>query len=146
MNNSEPSMLHQPPPISTQDREHRTHKDALNAASDQLVTRRTQLKRATERLHRDTLELRQVFRSVQAVSSPGRGNPIRKVSVRALRPREIEVLRLIAEGYSTKQIAAELGISFKTAACYRSRLLQKFHVHETASLVRLAIRTGLIAA
>jgi DNA-binding NarL/FixJ family response regulator len=62
-----------------------------------------------------------------------------------LTPREIEVLRLIAEGHSTKEIAHRLKISFKTAVSHRSHLLQKLGIHESASLVRLAIRAGLVS-
>jgi two-component system, NarL family, response regulator NreC len=56
----------------------------------------------------------------------------------------MEVLKLIAGGNSSKQVARSLGISFKTAVCHRSRLMQKLDVHETASLVRYAIRQKLI--
>jgi len=61
-----------------------------------------------------------------------------------LTPREIEVLKLIAAGLSTKQIAASLGISFKTASCHRSRLMDKLGIHEIAGLTRYAIRNGYI--
>jgi len=61
-----------------------------------------------------------------------------------LTPREIEVLRLLAEGLSTKQTAARLGITFKTAACHRSVILSKLGVHETVSAVRWAIRAGVV--
>ena len=61
-----------------------------------------------------------------------------------LTPRETEVLKLIAEGLSTKQIAAQLGISFKTAVSHRSRIMAKLDIHEVASLVRYAIRKKLI--
>ncbi|HLK51093.1 MAG TPA: LuxR C-terminal-related transcriptional regulator [Bryobacteraceae bacterium] len=60
--------------------------------------------------------------------------------------REIEVLRLIAEGKSSKEVAAELGIAFRTAVCHRYRIFQKLNVHETASVVRIAIRAGLVNA
>jgi DNA-binding CsgD family transcriptional regulator len=59
-------------------------------------------------------------------------------------PREIEVLKLIAAGLSTKQIAAALGISFKTAACHRTRLMEKLDIHEVATLTRYAIQNGYI--
>jgi DNA-binding CsgD family transcriptional regulator len=62
----------------------------------------------------------------------------------ALTERERQVLVLIAEGKSTKQAAARLGISYKTADSHRSRILEKLGVHETASMVRYAIRAGLI--
>ncbi len=60
--------------------------------------------------------------------------------------RELEVLKLIADGKSTKEVAALLGITFKTSASHRFRLLQKFGVHESVSLVRAAMRQGIIEA
>jgi PAS domain S-box-containing protein len=62
----------------------------------------------------------------------------------ALTERERQVLVLIAEGNSTKAAAEKLGISYKTADSHRSRILEKLGVHETASMVRYAIRAGLI--
>jgi PAS domain S-box-containing protein len=62
----------------------------------------------------------------------------------ALTERERQVLVLIAEGKSTKEAASQLGISYKTADSHRSRILEKLGVHETASMVRYAIRAGLI--
>jgi PAS domain S-box-containing protein len=63
----------------------------------------------------------------------------------SLTERERQVLMLIAEGHSTKEAALRLGISYKTADSHRSRILEKLGVHETASMVRYAIRAGLIA-
>lgn len=63
----------------------------------------------------------------------------------ALTAREVEVLRLMADGLSTKTIAQQLSISFKTAACHRYRILQKLGVESTVSAVRWAIRTGIVA-
>jgi DNA-binding NarL/FixJ family response regulator len=65
-------------------------------------------------------------------------------SHKALSPREQEVLRLIAEGQTTKEVAARLGISVKTAESYRESIVEKLHVHGTAGLVRYAIRAALI--
>jgi PAS domain S-box-containing protein len=62
----------------------------------------------------------------------------------ALTERERQVLVLIAGGKSTKETAASLGISYKTADSHRSRILEKLGVHETASMVRYAIRAGLV--
>ncbi len=62
----------------------------------------------------------------------------------ALTERERQVLVLIASGKSTKELATRLGISYKTADSHRSRILEKLGVHETASMVRYAIRAGLI--
>ena len=58
--------------------------------------------------------------------------------------REREVLQLIAEGRTTKEVAALLGVSVSTAESHRSRIMEKLDIHETASLVRYAIRKGLI--
>jgi two-component system response regulator NreC len=61
-----------------------------------------------------------------------------------LTAREREVLQLIAEGQRTKQVAASLGISLKTAESHRTHLMKKLDIHDTASLVRYAVRRGLI--
>jgi two-component system, NarL family, response regulator NreC len=58
--------------------------------------------------------------------------------------RERQVLQLIAEGKSTKDVALVLGVSVKTAESHRSRLMQKLDIHETATLVRYAVRKGLV--
>ena len=62
-----------------------------------------------------------------------------------LTERERQVLVLVAEGKSTRRAARQLGISYKTVESHRSRILEKLGVHETASMVRYAIRAGLIA-
>ncbi|HEY6944880.1 MAG TPA: response regulator transcription factor [Candidatus Acidoferrum sp.] len=63
-----------------------------------------------------------------------------------LSPRERQVLQLVGEGKSTKQVAQYLGVSVKTAESHRARLMRKLDIHETAGLVRYAIRRGLIQA
>jgi DNA-binding CsgD family transcriptional regulator len=63
---------------------------------------------------------------------------------RDLTARERQILQLIAESKSTKQIARILDISYKTAESHRSRLMKKLDIHETAGLVRYAVRRGLI--
>lgn len=60
--------------------------------------------------------------------------------------REREVLQLVAEGHRTKEIAAALSVSVKTAESHRSRIMKKLDIHDTAGLVRYAIRRGLIEA
>lgn len=62
----------------------------------------------------------------------------------ALSPRELQVLQLVAEGKTTKEVAALLNISAKTAESHRTRIMEKLDIHETASLVRYAIRRGLV--
>lgn len=61
-----------------------------------------------------------------------------------LTARERIVLQLIAEGKTTKDIAATLNLTVKTAESYRARLMEKLDIHDTAGLVRYAIRRGVI--
>jgi len=61
-----------------------------------------------------------------------------------LSPREREVLQLVAEGKTTKETARLLGVSVKTAENHRTRIMAKLDIHETAGLVRYAIRQGII--
>jgi two-component system, NarL family, response regulator NreC len=64
--------------------------------------------------------------------------------VRSLSAREVEVLRLIADGLSNKVIASHLGISISTAQTHRTRIMEKLELHTVAELVRYAIRRGII--
>jgi DNA-binding CsgD family transcriptional regulator len=61
-----------------------------------------------------------------------------------LTPRQREVLKLIAEGHSTKQIALALKISVKTVETHRMLLADRLDIHHTAGLVRYAIKAGLV--
>ncbi|HSB68022.1 MAG TPA: response regulator transcription factor [Candidatus Methylomirabilis sp.] len=74
----------------------------------------------------------------EAVRSPG------PAPSRVLTAREREVLHLVAEGKTTKEIAAILGVSTKTADAHRTRLMQKLDIHDIAGLTRHAIRSGVI--
>jgi len=77
-------------------------------------------------------------RVVQAhpTKSEGRADP--------LAPREREVLQLLAEGKTSKEIARLLGIAVGTAEEYRFRIMKKLDIHSTAGVVRYAIRQGLV--
>jgi DNA-binding NarL/FixJ family response regulator len=61
-----------------------------------------------------------------------------------LSSREVEVLQLIAEGKPNKQVAAELGVSFKTVDKHRQNLMTKLDIHDIAGLTRYAIAEGII--
>jgi DNA-binding NarL/FixJ family response regulator len=61
-----------------------------------------------------------------------------------LSSREVEVLQLIAEGKPNKQVAAELGVSFKTVDKHRQHLMAKLNIHDIAGLTRYAIAEGII--
>ena len=58
--------------------------------------------------------------------------------------REREVLQLVAEGYSSREIGELLYISEKTVETHRSHLMDKLDIHSTAELTRYAIRKGVI--
>jgi DNA-binding NarL/FixJ family response regulator len=61
-----------------------------------------------------------------------------------LSPRQREILQLIAEGRSTKEIAQHLDLSVKTVETHRTELMERLGIHGVAGLVRYAIRTGLV--
>jgi len=67
-----------------------------------------------------------------------------KKSGNRLSSREVEVLQLIAEGKPNKQVAAELGVSFKTVDKHRQHLMSKLDIHDVAGLTRYAIAEGII--
>jgi two-component system response regulator NreC len=96
------------------------------------------------------LAIRQVSRG-QVYLSPGVSNAvIEAYHSKSDKPqnhltlRERQVLQLIAEGKSTKDVASLLGVSVKTAESHRTRLMQKLDIHETASLVLYAVRHGIV--
>jgi len=96
------------------------------------------------------LAIRQVSRG-QVYLSPGVSRGVMEAyqsksekSKNSLTLRERQVLQLIAEGKSTKDVASLLGISVKTAESHRTRLMNKLDIHETASLVRYAVRQGMV--
>jgi DNA-binding NarL/FixJ family response regulator len=62
----------------------------------------------------------------------------------SLTSREREILQLVAEGHSSKQIANMLGISEKTVKSHRERLMKKLDLHKTAELVRYALKQGIV--
>lgn len=82
-----------------------------------------------------------------AVESSERARPVPENTAGGRIPltdREKQVLILVAEGKSTKEVAAALGISYKTADSHRTKIMDKLDIHETASLVRWAIRHHLV--
>jgi DNA-binding NarL/FixJ family response regulator len=61
-----------------------------------------------------------------------------------LTPRELEILQLIVEGKSNKEIAAQLDLSVNTVAVHRANIMDRLGIHKTAELVVYAIRNGLV--
>lgn len=64
--------------------------------------------------------------------------------IERLTPRQREILRLVAEGYTTQAIAQKLEISIKTVETHRMQLMERLNIHDIAGLVRYAIRVGLV--
>jgi len=64
--------------------------------------------------------------------------------LQALSPRQREVLRMVAEGKSTKEIARLLELSSKTVDIHRAQIMQRLDIHDVAGLTRFAIRAGLV--
>ena len=62
----------------------------------------------------------------------------------ALTPRQREVLQLVAEGNTSKDIADRLGLSFKTVDAHRAQIMERLGLHDVAGLVRFAMRLGLV--
>jgi DNA-binding CsgD family transcriptional regulator len=71
-------------------------------------------------------------------------NNMRAAPLRRLSPREREVLKLVVKGRTSKEIAATLGVKPPSVDTYRSRIMAKLEINDIASLVRFAIRQGLI--
>lgn len=78
---------------------------------------------------------------VESVLKGAEATPLERLS-----PRLREVLQLIAEGHTTKAIAAKLGVTVKTAETYRRDLMAALDLHDIAGLTRYAIRMGLVSA
>lgn len=79
---------------------------------------------------------------VDALTHPG---DLESSPLASLTDREREVLQLIAEGLSSKEIAAQIGVSLKTVEAHRANLMEKLGIHKVSSLVRFAIREGLVS-
>jgi DNA-binding NarL/FixJ family response regulator len=80
--------------------------------------------------------------AVDAIARPGARAPS---PLRGLTGREREVLQLVAEGLTSKEIAATLGVSIKTIETHRANLMTKLEIRKASSLVRVAMQEGLIA-
>ncbi|MFL5305019.1 MAG: response regulator [Polyangia bacterium] len=65
--------------------------------------------------------------------------------VDVLTPRQREILQLVAEGKSTKEVAQVLGVSAKTVETHRSQIMDRLSIRDLAGLVRYAVRTGLVS-
>lgn len=85
-------------------------------------------------------EARQLVEAPREPRPPGPDGPLE-----GLTPREREVLQLVAEGHTNREIAAILGVSPKTADVHRTNLMAKLDLHDAQALTRLAVRSGLVS-
>ena len=94
------------------------------------------------RLNRRAEELRRLSEKREHALEEQLGS---QAELKVLTPRQKEILQLIAEGYSTKEIADLLDVSIKTVEAHRSNLMERLDIRDIAGLVRLAIRTRLVS-
>lgn len=85
---------------------------------------------------------------LRRVSESAEENPVKpKTGASALlTARQREILQLVAEGRSTKEIASELNLAVKTVEAHRAQIMGRLGIHDIAGIVRYAIRTGLVSA
>jgi DNA-binding NarL/FixJ family response regulator len=81
------------------------------------------------------------MRKGPAAREPGETSPFH-----SLTSRQREILQLIAEGNSNKEIAQKLDLSVKTVETHRTQIMERLNIHDTAGLVRYAIRSGIASS
>jgi DNA-binding NarL/FixJ family response regulator len=131
--------------VLTQHREEQYVTRALAAGARGFVLKTqaaADLVRAVEEVLRGGIYLSPEVSQVVVDASLGRRQP----DENPLTAREREVLQLIGEGQTSKEIAAKLGISLRTAESHRARLMKKLQIHDVAGLVRYAVRQGVVEA
>lgn len=102
------------------------------------------LNQATEK-HRNVLgNLKQAVSVIEDFVRTDDDAPSNYSSDNRLTPRQREILQLIARGYATREIAAQLHVSVKTVESHRAQLMQRLNIHDVAGLTRFAIRVGMI--
>ena len=102
-----------------------------------------ELELAIDHVSRGEKYISPIIAQVASLES-ARGGHTERSAPAELTPRQREVLTLVAEGYSTKDIARTLGISVKTVETHRALLMERLGIHDVAGLVRYAIRTGIV--
>jgi DNA-binding NarL/FixJ family response regulator len=85
-----------------------------------------------------------VERMVSEDFKPG-GRPKAVMSPGILTPREREIIRMLAEGKTAKDVASALNITLKTTETHRTNIMRKLDLHSATDLVRYAIRNGIVA-
>ena len=114
-----------------------------NASSEELVGAISAVARG-ERYLSPRISKQVIDIALRGLLPGGDGGP--QTALSGLTPRQREVLQLVAEGKSTREIADRLHVSQKTVEMYRAQIKERLDIHDTAGLVRYAIRVGLISA
>ena len=83
---------------------------------------------------------------LQGFVNGGRPQPKHQGAVKPMTSRELEIVQLLAEGNSGKEIAARLHLSTKTIEAHRGNIMRKLNVHSTVDLLRYAIRNNIVEA
>jgi DNA-binding NarL/FixJ family response regulator len=105
----------------------------------------SELASAVRAVHRGGLVLDPALaRDVLTPTLPHAGSGSGEERYQSLTDREKQVLKLVAEGNSNKEVAQLLGISVKTAMSHRERVMQKLSIHNRTDLVRFALKEGVI--
>lgn len=115
--------------------ERHTVRDVLAAGADGYVLKEDETEELVSALRRVAQGERHVSARIAAAFEPAGGQP-------ELTPREIEILREIARGRGSQQIAAVLGISVGTARKHRENMMNKLGLHNTAEVTAYAIKKG----
>lgn len=84
--------------------------------------------------------------SPDRVRGSDHGGEVTGVARRRLTPRELEIVQLLAEGKSSKEVAVSLAISVKTADTHRANIMRKLDLHSVTELVRYAVRNQIVKA
>lgn len=80
------------------------------------------------------------------VHGNNQGDGVQEIVRRRLTPRELEIVQLLAEGKSSKEVAVSLAISVKTADTHRANIMRKLDLHSVTELVRYAVRNQIVKA
>lgn len=121
--------------------------DMLNAGASAYVTKAAagvELLRAIDAVSRNRSYLCPDATDAVKAAMSGRGGEKKSPGTK-LGPREVQVLKLVAEGFTSLQIAEQLGIALSTVEVHRRNIMRKLNVDSVVGLTRYAIRNGLVS-
>jgi DNA-binding CsgD family transcriptional regulator len=122
----------------------KTRTEQAEIRTEQAETRTEQAETTLQRVVHKEVDLRQEVSTRLLKKFPLRAIADRKSPLEELTGRQREILRLIAEGQNTKQIAEILKVSPKTVEYHRMKLMDCLNIHDVPGLVRLAMQAGLL--